>query len=459
MARELGPGPLVPGRDISSGAATRSAVGGRHLRRGMAAGLALTAAAALAACGGSGSGSSGSLTVWHEFSGAGNKAMQNVVHSFNAKNPKDKFTAREIANDQVNTVIRTGLSGKNPPTVVQYEGYQQTADYAKAGQLLDITSWWNKHKSAFTYGDSKAVSDACQYNGKVYCIPWNVDSSNQLYYDPTLVKKYKLPMPKKVSDLTTIADKLKGSGVSAVSLYAGEGWPAAHWWYLFSIQRCGIDTVLKAAKQQGAKWDDSCFEQAANDLYELGKAGVFNTGVGGSDYNHMMALFLSGKTAFMNTGTWFNSTVAATPPKTFKVATVAFPQLDPSRPSKQILGGFTNVIGLSAKSGNTAAGYKFLNYLATPAAGRQFAKASLINVVKGAQSAMPANVKVSFNTISKALALPGTNVVSYFENLVPTTVGEDAMYNGAQGLADGSTTPKAMVKSVQDAAATAAATQ
>lgn len=455
MARRLAPLPmrLVPG-------ATRSKGRSRTTRKLLTAGVAAVSVSALAACGaGSGSSGSGSLTVWHEFSGAGNKAMNNVVKAFNAKNPKTKFTAREIANDQVNTVIRTGLSGKNPPTVVQYEGYQQTADYAKAGQLLDITSWWKKHQQDFTYGGSKAVADACQYQGKVYCIPWNVDSSNQLYVDPVLFKKYHLSMPRQVSDLKTIAGKLNGTGTSAVSLYAGEGWPAAHWWYLFSIQRCGIDTVLKAAAQKGAKWDDSCFEQAANDLYSLGKAGVFNKGVGGSDYNHMMALFLSGKTATMNTGTWFNSTVAATPPKSFKVATVPFPQVDPSHPSDQILGGFTNVIGLSAKSGNTTAGYKFLDYLATPPAGQQFAKASLINVVKGAESAMPANVKVSYETISKALSRPGTNVVSYFENLVPPTVGENAMYNGAQALADGSMSPSAMVKSVQDAAATAAATQ
>jgi raffinose/stachyose/melibiose transport system substrate-binding protein len=421
------------------------------------------AAVALAGCSSNSSSSSGAgttsnapLTVWHEFSGASNTAMNKLVAGYNAANPKHKFTAREIANDQVTTVETTGLSGKNPPTVIQYEGYQETAQYAKAGELLDITKWWNQHKSSFSYSDSKAVADACTYKGKVYCIPWVVDSSDQLYYNPDLVKKYNITLPTKISDLSDIATQLKGTGVSAVSLYAGEGWPAAHWWYLLSTQECGVSTVMKAASQSGAKWDQPCFLKAATDLYNLGKAGVFPTGVGGSDYNHMMSLFLAGKTVFMNTGTWFNSTVSSTK-TSFTVSTIPFPQANPAKPSTQILGGFTNVVGLSAQSGNTKAGYRFLDYMAKPSSGELFADASLISVVKGANTKLPQRIAQSAQTITTALDKPGDNLVSYFENLTPPTVGADAMYNGAAALAAGTMTPSAMVQSVQKAAAAAAA--
>jgi raffinose/stachyose/melibiose transport system substrate-binding protein len=416
--------------------------------------LAAASAAALSGCGLTHTGSSAPLSVWHEFSGKSNDAMGGAIKGFDKKNPDLKFKGRAIANDQVNTVVRTGLSSKTPPTVLQYEGYQQTKDYAKAGQLLDITKWWNAHKQNFTYGDSQAVKDACEYNGKTYCIPWNVDTSEQLYYNPDLVKKYNLPMPKSIADLKTIAAKLKPTGVGAISLYAGDGWPAAHWWYLLSIQRCGVDKVLAAAKQDGAKWDDPCFKQSATDLYDLGKAGVFPKGVGGQNYNAMLQLFLSGKTAFMNTGTWFNSTLEATPPK-FNAGAIPFPQVDPSKPSTQILGGFTNVFGVTAKSGNTKAGLKFLDYLADPStgAGAAFSKNGLINVVKGADAQMKPRVKASYDTISAALQKPGENVIAYFENLVPPSVGEDQMYNGSAALTAGTETPDKFISSLQAAAA------
>lgn len=425
--------------------------------------MAASLAIALAGCGlannngGASGGGNKNLSVWHEFSGESGDAMNKTIAAYNKQHPDAKFRGRAIANDQFFTVLRTGLSGNKPPTVVQYEGYQQTKDFAKAGQLLDITAWWNKHKQDFTYGDSQAVKDACSYKGKVYCIPWNIDTSEQLFYNPDLLTKYGLAKPKTIADLEADAKKLKSAGVAPVSLYAGDGWPAAHWWYLLSIQRCGIDKINKAASQDGAKWDDPCFLQAATDLYKLGKAGVFPQGVGGQDYNAMLQLFESGKTPFMNTGTWFNATLEDTPPS-FDVGAMPFPQVDPAHPSRQILGGFTNVFGVSANSGNTQAGLDFLNYMADPknGAGAAFAKGGLVNVAVGAESHMNQRVKASYETIKEALALPGSNVIAYFENLVPPTVGEDVMYNGSAALAAGSMTPQAYVAKLQKAAASAA---
>jgi raffinose/stachyose/melibiose transport system substrate-binding protein len=419
-------------------------------------------AVALTGCGltsdnGSATHSNKALTVWHEFSGDGGTAMDTVIKGYNKKYPDASFKGRAIANDEVNTVVRTGLSGNNPPTVLQYEGYQQTADYAKAGQLMDITDWYNKHSKDFTYGQSQAVKDACEYKGKIYCIPWNVDTSEQLFVNPEIMKQQGLTAPTTIAELKADAAKLKGPGVNPISLYAGDGWPAAHWWYLLTIQRCGVATILAAAKQQGAKWDDPCFLQSAQDLYDLGQAGVFPKGVGGQDYNAMLQLFLSGKAAMMNTGTWFNSTLQDTPPK-FETQAVPFPQVDPSKPSKQILGGFTNVFGVPAKSGNTDAGLQFLDYISTPAngAGALFAKSGLINVVVGADKDMSPRVKASYQAITAALALPGTNVIAYFENLVPPSVGEDNMYNGSAALSAGTMKPKDFVTKLQQAAASAA---
>jgi len=419
-------------------------------------------AVALTGCGlNNGSGGAASsdkaLTVWHEFSGEGGTAMDTVIKGYNKENPDGKFKGRAIANDEVNTVVRTGLSGNNPPTVLQYEGYQQTTDYAKAGQLMDITDWYNKHVDNFTYGESQAVKDACEYKGKIYCIPWNVDTSEQLFVNPDIMKQQGITAPATIEDLKSEAAKLKGTGINPISLYAGDGWPAAHWWYLLSIQRCSVDTILKAAKQDGAKWDDPCFLQSAQDLYDLGQAGVFPQGVEGQDYNAMLQLFLSGKAAMMNTGTWFNSTLADTPPK-FETQAVPFPQVDPSKPSEQILGGFTNVFGVPANSGNTDAGLKFLDYISDPdsGAGAEFAKSGLVNVIVGADKEMNPRVKASYDQIAKALSLPGENVIAYFENLVPPSVGEDIMYNGTAALTSGSMKPQEYVTQLQQAAESAA---
>jgi raffinose/stachyose/melibiose transport system substrate-binding protein len=407
-----------------------------------------------------GGGSDNPLSVWHQFAASTDgtvDAMTFTVNAYNDANPDAEFENRVIANDEANTVIRTGISGDSPPTVLQYEGYKQTEDYAKAGSLLDITDWWEEHKDNFTYGDSQAVKDACEWDGKMWCIPWNVDTSQQLYYNSGLLEEHNLTAPESIEDLKNVAAQLEGTGVAPVSLYAGDGWPAAHWWYLLSIQRCGVDKILAAAVQDGATWDDECFLQSATDLYELGEAGVFPEGVAGSDYNSMMQLFLSGGAAFMNTGSWFNSTLTRTPPD-FEVSAMPFPEADPDNPSTQILGGLTNVFAVTANSGNTEAGLDFLEFISDPAngAGKAFAKSGLINVLKGSEEEMSPYVRASFDAVSEALAAEGDNVIAYFENLVPPGVGEDQMYNGSAALAANTMTPEDFVANLQAAAVAAA---
>jgi raffinose/stachyose/melibiose transport system substrate-binding protein len=405
-----------------------------------------------------GGGSDNKLSVWHQFTESTDgdvDGMSWTIQQFNKEHPDMKFENRTIANDEANTVIRTGLSGDNPPTVLQYEGYKQTEDYAESGALLDITDWWEENKQHFAAGESQAAKDACEWDGKMWCIPWNVDTSQQLYVNPALVEEHDLVMPETIDQLKENAKKLEGTGVAPISLYAGDGWPAAHWWFLLSIQRCGIDTILDAAKQDGAAWDDECFLQSATDLYELGEAGVFPEGVAGSDYNSMMQLYLSGEAAFMNTGSWFNSTLTDTPPGDFEPEAIPFPQVDPDNPSEQILGGFTNVFAVPANSGNTEAGLEFLTWMSNPenGAGKAFARGGLINMLNDSDEEMDDVVKTAYETVAAAVDEPGNNVIAYFENLVPPAVGEDQMYNGSASLAANTMEPEEFVKNLQAAAA------
>ncbi len=407
----------------------------------------------LAACSGGGGGDSGgkkNLSVWHELTGSGNTAINQIITDFNANSTDAKAAARQIANDDVDAVIRTGMSGPNPPDILQYEGYLHTADYAKAGQLLDITDWWNEHKSSFALPDSAIVKSACSYEGKVYCIPWDLYTDNQLYYNPDLVKKYNLTLPQSLADLATIAGKLKGTGVAPIALYAKDGWPAAQWYYLLAVQRCTVATINSAINKQGAKWTDPCFQQAAQDLYDLNRAGVFPQGVNGSDYNAMMSLFLSGKAVFMNTGTWFEQTIAETPPS-FTVDVAPFPQADPAHPSNQLLGGINEVIGVPARSKNHQQALEFLTALAQPKSGQDFAKAGVMNFVTGASDALPPRLKTAWQTATTAMAA-GDNLVTYWENLVPPALGLDTLYNQSASLAAGQTTPDKFVQAVQAAA-------
>jgi ABC-type glycerol-3-phosphate transport system substrate-binding protein len=409
----------------------------------------------LSGCGLAKDSASQNLSVWHQLSGSGNKAMQGVVDGFNKEHPDQKFQNRQLADGEADTVVRTGISGKNPPAILQFEGFKQTEDYAKAGLLTDITGWWNTHKDSFSYADSKSVAGLCSYKGKVYCIPLDLYTSNVLYVNPNVLKKYDIKAPTQVSDFVAIAKKLKGTGINPVALYSGEGWEAAQWWYLLTIQRCGIDKINAAAAQVGAKWDDPCFLKAAQDLGSLADGKVFPQGVAGSDYNSMMSLFLSGKAAFMQTGTWFEQTLAETPPS-FDVQAVPFPQVDSSSPSVEQLGGINEGFGIPSAVKDTKASYAFLDYMAQKSTGVLFSKASAMNMVAGSETDLPERLQPAWKQVSAAFKSDGQGFVTYFEGIVDPAVGDQAMYNGATGVAAGTITPPDFVKSVQKAAVKAA---
>jgi len=409
----------------------------------------------LAAKGGSGGGGGETnLAVWHQLAGSGNEAMQELVDGFNAENPDIAFQNRVLADGEADTVVRTGISSNNPPAILQFEGFRQTEEYARAGLLTDITPWWEQHKSAFSYADGELVKQLCSADGKVYCIPLDVYTSNVLYVNPEVVSKYGLTVPTSVEDFKTNAAKLKGTGISAVSMYGGDGWPAAQWWQLLSIQRCGIETINKAAAQDGAQWDDECFLKAAQDVQGLAEAGVFPEGAAGSDYNAMMSLFLSGKAAFMETGTWFQQTMAETPPP-FDVQVAPFPQVDPANPSSEQLGGINEGFGIPAKVGDKDASYKFLDYMATQKSGELFSKASVMNMMAGSDAALPEDLQPAWQQVKSAFEGGGQGFSTYFENLVDPSVGDQAMLNGAQAVVGQTMTAEEFVTSLQKAGAAA----
>lgn len=423
------------------------------------AGVALaTASLLLSGCGlakqGDGGGGDANLSVWHQLAGSGNEAMQQIVDGFNEEHPDTPFENRQLADGEADTVVRTGISSNNPPAILQFEGFRQTQEYAEAGLLTDITDWWTEHKDAYSYADSLLVERLCSVDGKVYCVPLDVYTSNVLYVNPDILAEYDLEVPESIEDFKTVAAALDGSGIAPVSLYSGEGWQAAQWWYLLAIQRCGIDTINAAAAQDGAAWDDECFLTAAKDLQGLGEAGVFPQGVAGSDYNSMMSLFLSGKAAFMQTGTWFQQTLAETPPS-FDVQVVPFPQADPSHPSAEQLGGINEGFGIPAKVRDKEAAYAFLDYMAQQSSGELFSEASVMNMIKGSDSALPEDLQPAWDQVTNAFESGGQGFVTYFEGLVPPEVGDQAMYNGATAVAAGTMTAEEFVGSVQQAAAAA----
>ncbi|HEY2673996.1 MAG TPA: extracellular solute-binding protein [Rugosimonospora sp.] len=416
----------------------------------LAAGTVVVMAMTACGAGTGGQSSGGSLTLLSEWTDGGSAtSIQSTIDSWNSANPDHKMSQRSIGNEDFMTASRTAMSGSNPPDVLQFEGFSDTADYAKAGKLVDLTSWWNANKSRFALADSPGVTRACTYQGKVYCVPMSANAQSVLFYNAKLLSDNGIAPPKTYADVVAAGEKLKAKGIIPIALGDKDGWPGAQLWMTFVAQLCGTDTADNAVDRKGSQWTDQCFTQAATQVSDLVKKGFFPSGVVGDDYNAMVSLFESGKAAFISTGSWFiGSWQSAPPPFTVgaeyfpAVAGAAFPD------DKVAYGG--DVVGIPTGK-NQAEAMKFLDYLTSLDQAKVWAKNYYFSAIKGAVAATgPSNIQSLYDQTAQAQDTLGS-----LDLQLPPAVGQDTLYNAFQSLLGGKSTPAQFTAALEKSANTA----
>lgn len=388
---------------------------------------------------------SGEVSLWTEFTAGGQKSgIEAMIEAFDAQGTGITIDHRPIGNEQFFTVIRTGLAGGEPPDLLQFEGYQQARDFAAAGQLTDLTAWWDEHKDNFVLPEAGAR--ACTYEGKVYCVPFTYHTGWQIFYNPEILEANGIEVPTNFDEFLAASEKLKAAGITPIALGAKDGWPSTHWYMAFLVQRCGVETVYQAIEQDGASFTDECFVQAAADLQDLAATGYFSPGVASDDFGTAQALFLAGRAAFFQTGSWFASGWEQTPPK-FEVGIMPFPRFSDAANTADVTGAVTHVLAIPSGAANPEAAMQVLDWMSSEEAANIWAANGNISMYEGAvEASAPPVVQDLWATAQEAdRALP------WIENELPPGVGEDKIYTGTVALINGSMTPEEFSQGVQDA--------
>jgi ABC-type glycerol-3-phosphate transport system substrate-binding protein len=388
------------------------------------------------------------ISLWTEFTAGGEATgITELVDTFNAKGTGITVNHRPIGNEEFFTVVRTGLAGGEPPDVLQWEGYQQTRDFAAAGQIMDLTEWWTANKDRFALQEAGEYS--CTYEGKVYCIPYTFLTGWQIYYNPEILTANGIEVPTTMEEFLEAAQTLKDAGITPIALGNKDGWPGEHWWMAFLVQRCGVDTVYQAIRGEGAQFTDQCFVQASEDLQNLSEQGFLSPGAVSDDYGTAQAVFLSGQAAFFQTGSWFASGWEQDPPP-FEVGIMEFPRWSGTEHSGDVIGAVTHTFGIPANAKNKEGAMQFLEFLASDEGAQIWAKNGNSVMIAGAvEQAAPQVIKDIWAKVQTA-----EDSLPWIENELPPGVGEDKVYNGTVALIGGRMTPEEFVQSIQEGLAT-----
>ena len=136
-------------------------------------GSAPTAAAKpTTAAGAQSTGQKASLTFWNGFTGPDRPAVEGLVDQFNKSHSNISIEMTISPWDSLLQKLPTSLATGQGPDLIGFD-FNLMPQYAKSGNLLDLSNLWQAGGDFDPSNFPQAVKDAAQWQGKYYGVPMN----------------------------------------------------------------------------------------------------------------------------------------------------------------------------------------------------------------------------------------------------------------------------------------------
>ncbi|WP_122261362.1 sugar ABC transporter substrate-binding protein [Ornithinimicrobium cerasi] len=244
-------------------------------------GLVLT----LAACGGDGGeevdegGSTGggaaagdtTITWWHNSNtGEGLEYYQQLADDFAEENGIT-IQVEAMQHEDMLTQLDAAFQAGDAPDIYMERGGGELADHVEAGLTRDLTE-----DAAEEIELLGGTVQGWTVEDRVYALPFSVGVVG-FWYNTEMFEEAGITEPPATWDeMYEAIDQLKAAGMEPISVGAGDGWPAAHYWYQFALRHCAEDVLTSAV--QSLDFSDQCFISAGEDVERLIAAEPFNRG-------------------------------------------------------------------------------------------------------------------------------------------------------------------------------------
>jgi raffinose/stachyose/melibiose transport system substrate-binding protein len=282
------------------------------------------------------------------------------VDAYNKDHPDAKITLRLYANDDYKQKLRVAFGAGEAPDLFFNWGGGALDDYVKAGKVDALTSA-QVNTDRFT----PSVIQSATFDGKVYGVPANGLAPVVLYYNKKVLKHAGVEPPKTYDELMTAVKKLKGDGVTPISLAANSKWPTLMYLEYLLDRKGGSEVFSKIASGDASAWKDPAVTQANQYLQDLTEAGAFGDNASSVNYDQgaSTALLYTGKAGMELMGTWEYANLVKAAPDFVKndLGYVAFPALsDGAGSPKNIVGNPSNFLSLNSASKHKTEALEYL---------------------------------------------------------------------------------------------------
>lgn len=389
------------------------------------------------------------ITFWHiQSSEPGLSLIKNEVARYMAANPDVKVEVVPIQNDAYKTKIKVAMGAGEGPCVFPSWGGGPLNEYVKANQVIDLTSMLNAggYKGRFLPASFSAIT----FGNKIYGVPVENTAIAVVYYNKEMFAKYNLKEPTTIDELTAIAKTLKANGIAPFSLANGSKWTGSMY-FMYLVDRLGGAKafVNAATRAPGGSFQNPIFIRAGQILQDWVKAGYFNEGFNGLDYDsgQSRALLYAGKAAMELMGNWSSSIIPSENPEfAKKVGIFPFPAMKAGAGPQDVVGTVgDNYYSISSTCKYPKEAFEMIKFLIDDKAVAERIDADRIPPVKGV-TPKNADLKDIVNLIAQA---PGTQL--WYDQYLPPELGE-AHKDTTQALFGLTMTPQQAAKVMEDTA-------
>jgi sorbitol/mannitol transport system substrate-binding protein len=230
--------------------------------------------------------------------------LKKLSSNFEEKNPDIKINWVVVEENVLRQRVTTDVSQGSGQFDLVYLGLYEAPIFAKKGWLRPIENTPADYDIDDVF---KSIRDGLSYDGKLYALPFNAESSMLIYRKDLFdAKGLTVPEQPTYDDIAKFADALtdKAKGIYGITLRGKPGW---------GENMAYVDTLLNTF---GATWFDMSWKPTI-DTPEWKKAITFYVnlmkkdgppGASSNGFNENLTLFASGKAAM-----WIDATSGAGP--------------------------------------------------------------------------------------------------------------------------------------------------
>lgn len=389
------------------------------------------------------------LTVWdQEVRGGQNEQMEQLNAAFMKKYPNVKIDRKSQSFDDLATTLRLALTGADAPDVVQANNGRNTmGQFVAAKQLRPLDDYakaygWTDRYSPSVLQYSTYSADAKTFGkGSVYGLP-QVGEVVGVFYSKSKLKSLGIEVPADWKSFDAALKKAKDAGEVPMQLGNIEKWPALHVFGPVQGNFVSADVITDLGLgNAGQSWTTPENQAAAKQLQDWSKAGYFNDGVNGTDYDAAWQAMGKGTGVFLVGGSWLAADLGDA-----MGDDVGFfvPKTDDGKLATTGGTGLPFTITSAAKNTDVAAAY--IDFITNDDAMDVLAKTGNLPVNRTAELApktgVQADVFKAFGDVTSEGAL-----LPYLDYATPTFA--DTMGQALQDLLAGNATPEKFTQTLE----------